>query len=728
MVPVRNEVQNIAPLVEEIRRSLDGRFDYELIYVDDGSDDGTWQRLAEVACATPQLRRIRHRAGYGQSAALRTGIAAAHGDAIVTLDGDGQNDPADIPRLLQILRAGREKGPLLVVGHRRDRQASRVRRISSWLANGVRGRVLGDRVPDTGCGLKAFHREAFLALPSFDHMHRFLPSLFLRAGGRVVSVPVNDRGRLRGASKYGVSDRLWVGIVDLLGVLWLQARGQLPVLDDGTGTAVPRRQPRPRLAGRTASWVTVWLVLVASTLFFRPLLPVDETRYVAVAWEMWLRGDLVVPYLNGQPYADKPPLLFWAIHLGWLLFGVNDWWARLVAPLFGLGALVLTTALVRRLWPARPDVARLAAPFLLGSAAWAFLTTLTMCDTALTFCVLLGLLGVARASQTEDRAGWGMLALALGLGVLAKGPVVVLFIVPVALSVPWWGRTSRPWWRWYVALAAAVSVGIVIALAWALPAAQRGGTAYRDALLWGQTIDRLTASFAHRQPVWWYLPVLPAALLPWSIWPRLWRAGAGAHRPGGEPGVRFVVVWLAAGFAGLSLISGKQIHYLLPLVPAAALLAARAAVADRGPGPEGRRLRVLALASPLLVVLANLAISPTTGGAYDVEALARRIHVWQDSGRAVAHVGKYHGQFHFVGRLREPLEVIAEGTERRWLLAHPGGKVIVYQPRGVPLPRGTEFTHPYRVRTAIVLGDAVPSGALPGPIRWMRQPPADSDS
>ena len=120
--------------------------------------------------------------------------------------------------------------------------------IRPWLANGVRGRVLGDRVPDTGCGLKAFHREAFLALPSFDHMHRFLPSLFLRAGGRVVSVPVNDRGRLRGASKYGVRDRLWVGIVDLLGVLWLQARGQLPVLDDGTGTAAPRRQPRPRLA------------------------------------------------------------------------------------------------------------------------------------------------------------------------------------------------------------------------------------------------------------------------------------------------------------------------------------------------------------------------------------------------------------------------------------------------------------------------------------------------
>jgi hypothetical protein len=710
VVPVRDEVDNIAPLVEEIRRSLDGRLDYELIYVDDGSDDCTWQRLAELAWATPQLRPIRHRAGYGQSAALRTGVAAAHGDAIVTLDGDGQNDPADIPRLLQILWGERKEGPLLVLGHRLDRQASRVRRISSWLANGVRGRLLGDRVPDSGCGLKAFHREAFLGLPYFDHMHRFLPSLFLRAGGRVVSVPVNDRGRLRGASKYGVSDRLWVGIVDLLGVLWLQARGQLPVLDDGTGMVFPRRQPGSRLAGSTAWWVAVWLALVASTLFFRPLLPVDETRYVAVAWEMWLRGDLVVPYLNGAPYADKPPLLFWAIHLGWRVFGVNDWWARLVAPLFGLGAVALTAALARQLWPGRPDVARLAAPFLLGSAAWAFFTTLTMCDTALTFFVLLGLLGVARARQADARAGWGMLALALGLGILAKGPVVVLFLVPVAVSAPWWGRTGRPWSsRWYVALTGAVAVGIVIALAWALPAAQRGGTAYRDALLWGQTINRLTASFAHRQPVWWYLPVLPAALLPWSIWPRVWRAGAGAR---GEPGVRFVVVWFAAAFAGLSLISGKQVHYLLPLVPAAALLAARV-LTDCALGPGGRRFRALALAGPLLVVLANAAVSPMTRGAYDVRALACRIHGWQESGRAVAHVGKYHGQFHFVGRLRAPLEVIPEGTERQWLLAHPGGKVIAYQARDVPLPRGAEFTHPYRVRTAIVLGEAARSGVRP---------------
>ena len=187
------------------------------------------------------------------------------------------------------------------------------------------------------------------------------------------------------------------------------------------------------------------------------------------------------------------------------VWGVEPQLAAVMAVFGGLTGQIVSVIRVRRGWHLS-----LLWPFLLGSAAWAFLTTLTMCDTVLTFCVLLGLLGVARASQTEDRTGWGMLALALGLGVLAKGPVVVLFIVPVALSAPWWGRTSRPWWRWYVALAAAVSVGIVIALAWALPAAQRGGTAYRDALLWGQTIDRLTASFAHRQPVWWYLPVLPA--------------------------------------------------------------------------------------------------------------------------------------------------------------------------------------------------------------------------
>jgi dolichol-phosphate mannosyltransferase len=228
VVPVRNEAPNIAPLIGEIRDALAG-VAHEIIYVDDGSDDGTASALAAVV---PPVLVRRHRAGCGQSAAIVTGVRAARGRWIATLDGDGQNDPADIPALLA--RAQAEPGVILVAGHRTRRQDSRVKKISSRLANRIRAFLLGDHTPDTGCGLKIFARQAFLELPAFDHMHRYLPALFIRAGGRVVSVPVSHRPRLRGASKYGTWDRLWVGIFDLAGVAWLQRRWKRPELVEET--------------------------------------------------------------------------------------------------------------------------------------------------------------------------------------------------------------------------------------------------------------------------------------------------------------------------------------------------------------------------------------------------------------------------------------------------------------------------------------------------------------
>jgi dolichol-phosphate mannosyltransferase len=227
VVPVRNEAPNIAPLIAEIRAALAGQA-YEIVYVDDGSDDETAAALAAEAAAAPLVRR-RHRAACGQSAAIVTGVRAASGSWIATLDGDGQNDPADIPALL--VRAQAEGGLILVAGHRTRRQDSAVKRFSSRFANRLRAAVLGDATPDTGCGLKIFPRAAFLELPAFDHMHRFLPALFIRAGGRVVSVPVNHRPRLRGTSKYGTLDRALVGIVDLFGVAWLQRRWKRPAVE-----------------------------------------------------------------------------------------------------------------------------------------------------------------------------------------------------------------------------------------------------------------------------------------------------------------------------------------------------------------------------------------------------------------------------------------------------------------------------------------------------------------
>ena len=229
VIPARNEAPNIAPLVAEIRAALDGRADYEIVYVDDGSSDGTADAVRAVMADFPRLKLLRHAASCGQSAAIRTGVLGATGLWIATLDADGQNDPADIPRLWSAAQAMRDDR-LLITGFRQKRRDTLVKRLSSRIANAVRGRMLKDKTPDTGCGLKLLRRELYLMLPFFDHNHRFLPALVLREGGTVISEPVNHRPRQRGVSNYGLFDRLWVGIVDLFGVMWLMRRGKNPVL------------------------------------------------------------------------------------------------------------------------------------------------------------------------------------------------------------------------------------------------------------------------------------------------------------------------------------------------------------------------------------------------------------------------------------------------------------------------------------------------------------------
>jgi dolichol-phosphate mannosyltransferase len=223
VIPVLNEEENIASLLDEIAAALAGRTGYEVIVVDDGSSDGTATVLAGCRARYPQLRVIRHAGRRGQSAAIDSGVSAAGRQWIATLDGDGQNDPADIPRLFDTAR--RQAAPVcLVTGYRRQRRDSLLKRASSRIANAVRGFVLGDGTPDTGCGLKLFRRSVFMRLPRFNHMHRFLPALVQMQGGEVISVEVNHRERRHGQSKYGVGNRLWVGLVDLFGVFWLQRR------------------------------------------------------------------------------------------------------------------------------------------------------------------------------------------------------------------------------------------------------------------------------------------------------------------------------------------------------------------------------------------------------------------------------------------------------------------------------------------------------------------------
>ena len=233
VVPVHNESDNIIPLVHEIKAALDGHLNYEVVYVDDGSDDGTLEKLRSMARQFPRLRVVRHHERCGQSAAIWTGVKAARGKWIATLDGDGQNDPQDILRIINA-KGGLENlsKKVVICGHRKRRQDTWVKRITSKIANAIRRKILKDDTPDTGCGLKVFAREAYLSLPFFDHMHRFLPALFLSKEAKVESVEVNHRPRSKGKTHYGIKNRLGAGIVDLLGVIWLRRRMKNPIVTE----------------------------------------------------------------------------------------------------------------------------------------------------------------------------------------------------------------------------------------------------------------------------------------------------------------------------------------------------------------------------------------------------------------------------------------------------------------------------------------------------------------
>ena len=219
---MRNEADNIAPLIEEITAALDGRWDYEIIYVNDGSTDTTGERLNAIMAQRGNLRQLRHAKSGGQSAAVRSGVRAARGAIVATLDGDGQNNPAVLPDLIAAVEKGARVG--LAAGQRVGRKDTGFKKFQSRVANKVRNSILNDGTRDTGCGLKAFRRDVFLMLPYFDGLHRFLPALVRREGFEIAYVDVIDRPRHSGVSNYGFFDRLWIGIMDLAGVWWLIRR------------------------------------------------------------------------------------------------------------------------------------------------------------------------------------------------------------------------------------------------------------------------------------------------------------------------------------------------------------------------------------------------------------------------------------------------------------------------------------------------------------------------
>jgi len=500
----------------------------------------------------------------------------------------------------------------------------------------------------------------------------------------------------------------------------------------------------------------LWLFLVLLGLNSRSYLPIDETRYVTVAWNMWLNNDYWVPYLNGVAYSHKPPLLFWLINLGWKILSVNDWWPRLVPSLFALASVFVTRKIAGRLWPELITIKDNASLILIGSGLWVLYSTALMFDMMIAFFTVLGIWGMLIAlenhASSQSIKGWLLLTLAIGGGLLAKGPTILLQLLPVALLVSWWNLNSNSHKEitaksWYLPLFYATLGGAGIALAWAIPAGIHGGHEYQRAIFWGQTADRMVDSFAHNRPFWWYLPLLPLLLFPWLFWGAFWQGVRDIKSS--ERGLRFCIAWALPVFVAFSFISGKQIHYILPIFPALALLIARLSHIENSTNNSMKlRTSVLPVAivtfllgailfafpayqqvhptltawiqhiplwlggftiliavliyylpkksiattisqlsflSIALVAICMFVLLHAAGEAYDMRPISAQIKALESNNIPVAYLGKYPGIYNFLGRLKQSPEIIEENSVAPWFAVHPNGRIIEYFKRSKPI-------------------------------------------
>lgn len=506
------------------------------------------------------------------------------------------------------------------------------------------------------------------------------------------------------------------------------------------GTAAWHRLPfastsitRSQSFNATTMAVGLSAVLAIVGVLARPLIPVDETRYMAVAWEMYHTHKWLVPHLNGEPYSHKPPLLFWMVNAIWAVIGPAETAARLVPAAFFPVTVWLASVLGRLI--GGTGLGDRAAIITASSLVFTLSSTLMMFDAVLTAEVLSALIGLVLASRGRRWTGFWLMGAMIGLGVLTKGPVVLIHVLPAAILAPLWIQQKGRWVGWYGGVLAALVLGAAIALGWAIPAAQAGGPAYGQMIFWGQTAGRVVDAFDHARPAWFYLVLAPALILPWSVSANLWRlvlrrdVPSETSDPPGKRLLRLPLVAAAGTFLICSLLSGKQIHYLEPIYPLLALslagiLSRRAAVAEPG-------FAVLTFVFGLVLLLINplhilpVASSPFTFAVGGFLAMGLSIGVWRlradpalaalaattsmfialhasaalgglavyDASWAsawlakrsmqapVAFVGQYAGEFSYAARLTRPVEEIEPEVATAWLTKHPGG-VLLYRYHG----------------------------------------------
>jgi 4-amino-4-deoxy-L-arabinose transferase-like glycosyltransferase len=510
-------------------------------------------------------------------------------------------------------------------------------------------------------------------------------------------------------------------------------------------TTGPQASPKRRrrwLPGFKRGLAVIGLALIPALagLVTRTAWPTDETRWLAIAWEMWSHGQSLVPQLNGV-VAAVPPLMSWLVELGWLVFGVSEWWPRLLPMLIMLASLLLAMRMARFLWPGQDDVTRYAPLVLLGGFYWTWSSTFLAADMLTVFFTLFALTTLLWMWRTRDLRVWLLLGAALGLGLLAAGSLIFLYVLPVALLAPLWtrGTPRMPWGYWYADIFKAVLMGLAIFAAWAVPAAVRTkAVALAPVLLAPLATHRLDA-FPASAPWWWYLALLPVLAFPWSLWPLPWMRLWHIRREPISNGLLFCMVWAVPVIALLSVFDLKQPQFLLPLVPAFFLVAGWLLLDEDHTAHDHSRLAstmifpLLALGGALAVLpglprveylpeflwqlspfvgvgiivvgvavgwlpipalttrISNMAatvVALTAFGLlaagwelnphYELSGAARVIASAQEKGQPVAHIGAYAGQFQFAGRLQKPLEVLAPADVPAWLMAHPDGLVVTY--------------------------------------------------
>lgn len=489
--------------------------------------------------------------------------------------------------------------------------------------------------------------------------------------------------------------------------------------------------------GQRDVWLAVGLAALVAVIgvLTRPVIPVDETRYLTVAWEMRLSHDWLVPHLNGAAYSHKPPMLLWLINLAWSLFGESSLVARLVPAAF----LPLTVGLAGAL-SARvngEDSGGVAALIAMSFVVFSVMSSLVMFDAMLSAACLAALIGLVVATQGRPVRGFALAGAMIGAGLLIKGPAALIPVLPAAVLAPLWVDRPTRWSRYYLGLAAALIMGFGLALAWALPAARAGGPEFRQAILWGQTAGRMVKAFDHARPIWFFAAAAPALVLPWTVSRNLWSAGRGA-----EPLPRLArLPWIAAAgvFVLFSLVSGKQVHYLAPAMPCLAAGIAGLLGRREAPLSEPGFALVVALFGLAMIAppLLDTRLAPAAFGAGGLVMVAASLGVWSlrhdaslaaaascaaivgglsltallgglatetagwvvpylTTGRPIAFVGDYAGEFGYAARLSRPVAVIDPSAAGSWIAAHPGG-VLVYPYRNRPMldVRPVE-SHPYK--------------------------------